>query len=86
VYLLTAAQGGRRTALTSGERTQFYFRTSDVDGRLTLTPADGRTLHPGTRLTVEVDLDQPVALERGLRFALRNGGRTIGMGAVVALG
>jgi elongation factor Tu len=85
VYLLTPAQGGRDLTMTSGEQARLYFRSADVLGTLSLTSGD-RALESGTRLTVVLDLDTPVALERGLRFALRDSVGTFGIGAVTTLG
>ena len=80
VYLLPAAEGGRRTEVRTGYRPQFFVRTTDVVGVLDLGP-DG-TAAPGDRVTVTVELGQPVALEPGLGFAIREGGRTVGAGVV----
>jgi len=83
VYLLAAAEGGRRTGVRTGYRPQFFVRTTDVVGVLDLGP-DG-TAAPGSRITVTVELGQPVALEPGLGFAIREGGRTVGAGTVERL-
>jgi elongation factor Tu len=83
VYLLTAAEGGRRTPVLSGYRPQFYLRTTDVVGSLDLGGADIGL--PGDRLDVTVELGKPVALDVGLGFAIREGGRTVGAGTVTAL-
>jgi elongation factor Tu len=83
VYLLAAAEGGRRTGVRTGYRPQFFVRTTDVVGVLDLGP-DG-TAAPGGRITVTVELGQPVALEPGLGFAIREGGRTVGAGTVERL-
>jgi elongation factor Tu len=83
VYLLAAAEGGRRTGVRTGYRPQFFVRTTDVVGVLDLGP-DG-TAAPGAQLTVTVELGQPVALEPGLGFAIREGGRTVGAGTVGTL-
>jgi elongation factor Tu len=80
VYLLAAAEGGRRTGVRTGYRPQFFVRTTDVVGVLDLGP-DG-TAAPGARLAVTVELGQPVALEPGLGFAIREGGRPVGAGTV----
>ncbi|MFO7250616.1 MAG: elongation factor Tu [Actinomycetes bacterium] len=83
IYLLTAAEGGRSTPITSGYRPQFYLRTADVPGRIDL---GGESLAlPGETVTVTVELGKPVALETGLGFAVREGGRTVGGGSVTAL-
>jgi elongation factor Tu len=83
VYLLAAAEGGRRTEVRTGYRPQFFVRTTDVVGVLDLGP-DGAAA-PGDRVTVTVELGQPVALEPGLGFAIREGGRTVGAGTVERL-
>ncbi len=83
VYLLPAAEGGRRTAVRTGYRPQFFVRTADVVGVLDLGP-DG-VAAPGDRVSVTVELGQPVALEPGLGFAIREGGRTVGAGTVAGL-
>jgi len=83
VYLLPADEGGRRTEVRTGYRPQFYVRTTDVAGALDLGP-DG-VAAPGDRVTVAVELGQPVALEPGLGFAIREGGRTVGAGTVTGL-
>ena len=80
VYLLAAAEGGRRTGVRTGYRPQFFVRTTDVVGVLDLGP-DG-TAAPGTKIAVTVELGHPVALEPGLGFAIREGGRTVGAGTV----
>ena len=83
VYLLPAAEGGRRTGVRSGYRPQFFVRTTDVVGVLDLGPDDAAA--PGDRVSVTVELGLPVALEPGLGFAIREGGRTVGAGAVTGL-
>ncbi len=85
VYVLTKEEGGRHTPFFSGYRPQFYFRTTDVTGNLDLT--DGVEMcMPGDNVTVEVDLmDKPIAMEEGLRFAVREGGRTVGSGVVTKI-
>jgi elongation factor Tu len=80
VYLLAAAEGGRRTGVRTGYRPQFFVRTTDVVGVLDLGP-DGAAA-PGDHIEVTVELGQPVALEPGLGFAIREGGRTVGAGTV----
>jgi elongation factor Tu len=80
VYLLAAAEGGRRTGVRTGYRPQFFVRTTDVVGVLDLGP-DG-VAAPGERVGVTIELGQPVALEPGLGFAIREGGRTVGAGTV----
>jgi elongation factor Tu len=83
VYLLAAAEGGRRTGVRTGYRPQFFVRTTDVVGVLDLGP-DG-TAAPGQLITATIALGQPVALEPGLGFAIREGGRTVGAGTVERL-
>jgi elongation factor Tu len=83
VYLLPAAEGGRRTGVRTGYRPQFFVRTSDVVGVLDLGPAC--LAAPGDRVSVTVELGQPVALEAGLGFAIREGRRTVGAGTVTGL-
>jgi elongation factor Tu len=80
VYVLGKEEGGRHTPFFSGYRPQFYFRTTDVPGAVTLVGADMAL--PGDTVTVRVGLDVPVALEPRLRFAVREGGRTGGSGVV----
>lgn len=84
IYLLSREEGGLPAPLFTGYRPQFYFRTADVGGTLTLGP-DRDMAMPGDNTTVEVALEGPVALERGLRFALREGGRTVGAGTVTQI-
>ena len=83
VYLLPAAEGGRRTEVHTGYRPQFFVRTADVVGVLDLGAVG--VAAPGDRVNVTVELGQPVALEPGLGFAIREGGRTVGAGTVTAL-
>lgn len=78
-FLLTEKEGGRKTACGSGYTPQFYFGASDVPGKLLLAE---RTLGPGERAEVEFELGHAVALEAGMRFAMREGGRTVGAGIV----
>jgi elongation factor Tu len=83
VYLLAAAEGGRRTEVRTGYRPQFFVRTTDVVGVLDLGPDS--TAAPGQLITATIALGQPVALEPGLGFAIREGGRTVGAGTVERL-
>ena len=83
VYLLTAAEGGRRTPIASGYRPQFYLRTTDVVGTVDL--GGPGVAAPGDTVVMTVELGKPVAMDAGLGFAIREGGRTIGAGAVTAL-
>ncbi|MCX5891671.1 MAG: elongation factor Tu, partial [Deltaproteobacteria bacterium] len=84
VYVLTKEEGGRHTPFFSGYRPQFYLRTTDVTGVATL-PEGVEMVMPGDNVAMEVTLITPVALEEGLRFAIREGGRTVGAGVVTAI-
>jgi elongation factor Tu len=84
VYVLTKDEGGRHTPFFNGYRPQFYFRTTDVTGVCTL-PAGVEMVMPGDNVNLEVELITPVALERELRFAIREGGRTVGAGVVTEI-
>jgi elongation factor Tu len=81
VYILTKEEGGRHTPFFTGYRPQFYFRTTDVTGVAKL-PTGVEMVMPGDNTTVEVELNNPIAMEKGLRFAIREGGRTVGSGTV----
>jgi elongation factor Tu len=81
VYVLTKEEGGRHTPFFNGYRPQFYFRTTDVTGNVTL-PEGVEMVMPGDNVTVQVELIAPIAMEQGLRFAIREGGRTVGAGVV----
>ena len=81
VYILTKEEGGRHTPFFSGYRPQFYFRTTDVTGVLEL-PAGTEMVMPGDNVTMTIELITPIAIEKGLRFAIREGGRTVGSGIV----
>jgi elongation factor Tu len=81
VYVLTKEEGGRHTPFFNGYRPQFYFRTTDVTGVATL-PAGTEMVMPGDNVGLEIVLIAPVAMEKGVRFAIREGGRTIGAGTV----
>ena len=81
VYVLTKEEGGRHTPFFTNYRPQFYFRTTDVTGALTLED-NVEMVMPGDRVTVSVELGKEVAMEQGLTFAIREGGRTIGSGRV----
>ena len=80
-YVLTKEEGGRHTPFFTGYRPQFYFRTTDVTGVATL-PAGGEMVMPGDNVAMEIELIAPIAMEKGLRFAIREGGRTVGAGTV----
>lgn len=84
VYVLTKEEGGRHTPFFNGYRPQFYFRTTDVTGVVTLE-AGTEMVMPGDNVQMNVELITPIALEEGLRFAIREGGRTVGAGVVTAL-
>jgi elongation factor Tu len=81
VYVLSKEEGGRHTPFFNGYRPQFYFRTTDVTGSLEL-PAGTEMVMPGDNTSMTVQLIQPIAMEEGLRFAIREGGRTVGAGVV----
>src|SRR5450432_2580802 len=81
VYVLKKEEGGRHTPFFNGYRPQFYFRTTDVTGSATL-PAGTEMVMPGDNVQLEVTLHTPVAMEKGLRFAIREGGRTVGAGTI----
>jgi elongation factor Tu len=84
IYVLTKEEGGRHTPFFSGYRPQFYFRTTDVTGILTLKEGVEMVM-PGDNLSVEIALQKPIAMEPGQRFAIREGGRTIGAGRVTEI-
>ena len=80
-YILTKEEGGRHTPFFNNYRPQFYFRTTDVTGTITL-PEGTEMVMPGDNVTITVKLITPIAIEKGLRFAIREGGRTVGSGVV----
>jgi elongation factor Tu len=84
VYILTKEEGGRHTPFFAGYRPQFYFRTTDVTGAVEL-PEGTEMVMPGDRVTFKVELITPIAMEQGLRFAIREGGRTVGAGVVTEI-
>jgi len=84
VYCLTKEEGGRHTPFFAGYRPQFYFRTTDVTGNVTLPPGVEMVM-PGDNITMDVELIQPVALEQGQRFAVREGGKTVGAGVITEI-
>ncbi len=84
VYVLTEKEGGRKKPFFNGYRPQFYFRTTDVTGNIQL-PADVEMCKPGDNVIMDVELITPIAIEVGLRFAIREGGRTVGSGVVTAV-
>ncbi|MEE9240817.1 MAG: elongation factor Tu, partial [bacterium] len=81
VYILAKEEGGRHTPFFNGYRPQFYFRTTDVTGSVTL-PEGREMVMPGDNVAMDVSLIQPIAMEKELRFAIREGGRTVGAGVV----
>ena len=84
VYVLSKEEGGRHTHFFNKYRPQFYFRTTDVTGEITL--AEGtEMIMPGDNVSITVDLINPIAMEKGLRFAIREGGRTVGAGQVTEI-
>jgi elongation factor Tu len=87
VYILTKEEGGRHTPFFEGYRPQFYVRTTDVTGKIESFRGDNDTpasmVMPGDRIKMEVELIQPIAIEKGMRFAIREGGRTVGAGVVL---
>src|SRR5579875_849916 len=84
VYVLTKEEGGRHTPFFQGYRPQFYFRTTDVTGVVTL-PEGTEMVMPGDNISMDVELIAPIALEEGTRFAIREGGRTVGAGVVASI-
>ena len=84
VYVLTKEEGGRHTPFFNGYRPQFYFRTTDVTGVAEL-PEGTEMVMPGDNITMDVELITPIAIEKGLRFAIREGGRTVGAGVVTEI-
>ena len=81
VYVLTKEEGGRHTPFFNGYRPQFYFRTTDVTGLIEL-PEGTEMVMPGDNIDMTIELITPIAMEKGLRFAIREGGRTVGSGIV----
>jgi len=81
IYILSKEEGGRHTPFFSGYRPQFYFRTTDVTGTMYL-PDGVEMVMPGDNITITAELLQPIAMEEGLRFAVREGGHTVGAGVV----
>ena len=84
VYVLTKEEGGRSTPFFSGYRPQFYFRTTDVTGSTKLL-GGAEMCMPGDNVTIEVELQAPIAMEEKLRFAIREGGKTVGSGVVTKI-
>jgi elongation factor Tu len=84
VYVLSKDEGGRHTPFFNNYRPQFYFRTTDVTGVIML-PEGVEMCMPGDHITMSVELITPIAIEEGLRFAIREGGRTVGSGVVIGV-
>ena len=84
VYVLSKDEGGRHTPFFNNYRPQFYFRTTDVTGIISL-PEGTEMCMPGDNVDMNVELITPIAIETGLRFAIREGGRTVGSGVVIAI-
>ena len=82
--MLTKEEGGRHTPFFTNYRPQFYFRTTDVTGVVSL-PEGTEMVMPGDNVTMEVELIAPIAMDDGLRFAIREGGRTVGAGVVASI-
>jgi elongation factor Tu len=83
-YILTREEGGRHTPFFTGYRPQFYFRTTDVTGNVAL-PEGTEMVMPGDNVSIEFELITPIAMERGLRFAIREGGHTVGAGTITRI-
>ena len=84
VYVLTKEEGGRHTPFFNGYRPQFFFRTTDVTGSIKL-PEGVEMVMPGDNIVMDIELITPIAVEEGLHFAIREGGRTVGAGVVSAI-
>jgi elongation factor Tu len=84
LYCLTKEEGGRHNPFFTGYRPQFYFRTTDITGTVTL-PADKQMVMPGDNTEIEAELIHPIAMDKGLRFAIREGGRTVASGQVIEI-
>jgi elongation factor Tu len=84
VYILSKSEGGRHSPFFANYRPQFYFRTTDVTGSIQL-PEGTEMVMPGDNVSMTVELQKPIAMEEGLRFAIREGGRTVGAGVVAKI-
>ena len=84
VYMLKKEEGGRHTPFFKGYRPQFYFRTTDVTGMVTL-PEGVEMVMPGDNINMDIELITPIAMEKGVRFAIREGGQTVGAGVVTKI-
>jgi elongation factor Tu len=85
VYVLTKEEGGRHSPFFVNYRPQFYFRTADVTGVVVKLPEGQEMVMPGDNVELEVELIKPIAMEEGLRFAIREGGKTVGAGVVTKI-
>jgi len=88
VYILTKEEGGRHTSIYQGYRPQFYVRTTDVTGQITTFLSEGEEMEmvmPGDNVTMKIELISPIAIEKGMRLAIREGGRTVGSGLVTTI-
>jgi elongation factor Tu len=88
VYILTKDEGGRHTAIFKGYRPQFYVRTTDVTGQISEFSSEGETVDmvmPGDNVRMSIELIAPIAIEKGMRLAIREGGRTVGSGLVTTI-
>jgi elongation factor Tu len=88
VYILTKDEGGRHTAIFKGYRPQFYVRTTDVTGQISEFTSEGETIEmvmPGDNVNMRIELIAPIAIENGMRLAIREGGRTVGSGLVTKI-
>ena len=85
VYILTKEEGGRHTPFFKGYRPQFYFRTTDVTGSTVALPQGVEMVMPGDNVELEIELITPIAMEKESRFAIREGGRTVGAGVVIEI-
>ena len=84
IYVLSKDEGGRHTPFFANYRPQFYFRTTDVTGAIEL-PKDVEMVMPGDNVKIKVELITPIAMEEGLKFAIREGGKTVGAGVVAKI-
>jgi elongation factor Tu len=88
VYILTKDEGGRHTAIFKGYRPQFYVRTTDVTGQISEFSTEGEQVEmvmPGDSISMRIELIAPIAIEKGMRLAIREGGRTVGSGLVTTI-
>jgi elongation factor Tu len=85
IYVLTKEEGGRHTPFFANYRPQFYFSTTDVTGHVISLPEGKEMVMPGDNVKLQVELISPIAMDEGLRFAIREGGRTVGAGVVAKI-